>query len=86
MKTFAWYIPRVGADVEKSDLLKATASAERGWEFSWNELSKVPFPGLIGSLSYSDKAWEYSQVPFSLEVKPCSSVDYVIKKSISTSS
>lgn len=56
MKTFAWYIPRVGADVEKSDLLTATASAERGWEFSWNELSKVPFPDLIGSLSYSDKA------------------------------
>lgn len=51
MKTFAWYIPRAGADVEKSGLFMTTASAERGWEFSWNELSKVPFTGLIGSLS-----------------------------------
>ena len=51
MKTFAWYITRARADVEKSDLFTATASAEQGWEFSWNELSKVAFPGLIGSLS-----------------------------------
>lgn len=51
MKTFAWYIPRAGADVEKSGLFMTTASAERGWEFSWNELSKVAFTGLIGSLS-----------------------------------
>lgn len=53
MKTFLWYIPRAGGggDVEKSDLFTTTASAEQGWEFSWNELSKVPFPSLIGSLS-----------------------------------
>ena len=52
MKTFAWYIPRAGAHVEKkSGLFTTTASAERGWEFCWNELSKVPFTGLIGSLS-----------------------------------
>lgn len=30
MKTLAWYIPRAGEDVEKSDLFTATASAERG--------------------------------------------------------